>query len=201
MAKANRNTRQVLVQHLGNPQLVGGIDDRPDQRDRNRLDFRFAEFLDGGKDAFLVKLLDHIAFCGHPFGDLERQRTGNIGFGIDRLHIVGVFLATFTGNKNVTEALGHDQGGARRLALKKRIRRGGGAEVDARQTLDDIVGCDAVQFGDQVDPVEKPLDDVGASRGRLVADDRSVFIRHDEIRERTTHVYREMHAGNSSLDF
>ena len=110
------------VDQLAHALLVRGVDDRPEQADRDRLDAELARALDRVHDRGLVERDERLALGVHALADLEREPARDVRQRVrDLLERVG--LAALAHEQDVGEALGREERRARGLALDDRVRR------------------------------------------------------------------------------
>ena len=69
---------QMLVEQLADAQLVGRVDDRPEQADRDRLRPQARAAVDRSGDARLVERRERLALGVHALRDLERQEARHV---------------------------------------------------------------------------------------------------------------------------
>ena len=183
-----RRSRPFALDQLGDAELVGGIDDRPEEADGDCLRPEGAGRRDRRQDATLVERDEDVPLGIDPLPELERQPARDIR---GRILVLPkrVELPALAQQQHVGEALGREERGAGRLALDDRVRRPGRAVGEDLRTGEQLGdrhaerGCELRKA--LLDALERSLD----VRRRLGQQQRAVLVGDDDIRERPPGVH------------
>src|SRR5207249_8251966 len=113
--------RQLLLEDLAGPPLVRGVEERPEKRDRDRLDALLAERTRGGTYVVLVQRRHHLPVDRHPLLDdvdpvaWDERRRGRVLLELPRLQAA-------THVENVAEPPRRHEASQRALAGEYRVR-------------------------------------------------------------------------------
>ena len=121
----HREARVEPLDDLADPLLVGGVDVRVDQADRQRLDTRLDEVADDRLDLRLVDLDDRLAARPHPLDGLARVRERGRRIGLLHDDPAGQRPGGLRAREveDLGEALRRDQPDAGALRLEDGVRR------------------------------------------------------------------------------
>ncbi|MPL86103.1 hypothetical protein SDC9_32079 [bioreactor metagenome] len=184
-AQREAHTRHHLAHDLAGAALVGGVQHRPDEGDRDRLDALGQEMAAGLAHVLLVQRAVHGAGRQHPLAHAAAQIARHQH---PRRRIVGVvaiavFLVAEADLDAVLVAGRGDQPGARALVLDQRVQPDGGA-VDAQIGVrDDLARRDAGLFLDQGQAVLDRAGRVLRRRERLEDPHAAAAVGEDEVGE------------------
>ena len=157
--------------------------DRPEQADGDRLDALPREPGQRRARGVLVQRAFHLAFGCHPLGNLGREHARYVGLERVDTELEGVQLAALAIDQDVGKALGHQQGGLRRVAGDDGVGRPGRAVDQHVRRTDQRLDRDA--HGARPHRRAR-LDAVGATRGRgrrLADGERAARRGNDDVGE------------------
>jgi hypothetical protein len=178
-----RHFRPLACEQPAHLQLVLGVDDRPDQADRDCFGAEAARLGDRLEDALLVELDEDVPLRIDPLPNLERQVARHVGRRIRELP-ERLELAALAEQQNVREPLGGEEGGPGGAAFDDRIR-GAGRAVGEDVGPPEQLGNRHAQLGFELlegvlDALERALE-VGR---RLREMERACLVGDDHVRER-----------------
>ena len=111
MGQGIRHTGQVLRDQLAHPVFMGGIDDRPQQTNRDRFDFLGLQVFKNLDDPVFVQRA-HLRSVGqNSAGHLIRKSARNVGLRIGNREVERLHPPAFAKHKNVPMSLSGQERG------------------------------------------------------------------------------------------
>ena len=121
MAERDRDARQFLGKDLAHSPLMGRVDDRPQQADRDRLDSAGPEVAGGRPNIVVFQRLDLVAHGIDPAAHLAGPAAGHEGRRKVDLDVEGALARRFAQGQDIGVAGVADQPGRGDLAFDQRI--------------------------------------------------------------------------------
>ena len=184
MGEGVGHARHDLRDQRADAKLVVGVHDRPEQRNRDRLDPLARQALDDCACGGFVQLTLDAALGVDALRNLEGEAAGNVGRRKLHREVERLALAAVAVEQRVWKTLGREQRRLRDLALDDRVGGPRGA-VDQHLGLGEqpLVG-DPRYLPGIGERLAKPLEGALSRRQRLADDEPARFVGDHDIGER-----------------
>ena len=191
---------QVTFEQRADAELMGGVHDRPEEVDADRLDLPLLEILDDLDHAALVQRPGHGAVIGHALRHLVGERARHVGLGVGHGEVEGLGAAALAEHQHVRVAPGGEKGGPCGVAGDDRVNRMGGAVDQHLAPAEQGLAALAQVVCRTGEGFQHTGDRVRRRRWRLVHAQAPVVGFDDEVGKGSPGIDRESHGSPAVSD-